>query len=404
MRRSKWLTLLAMLFAVSLIAAACGGDDDNGDTDAGGDDGGGEDCTWTIGTQGALSGDFASVGQPIFNGLEYAVDTLNEAGDVACTLEIQSEDSQGNPDQAPPLAQSLVENETLVAVVGPYFSGETLATGDIYNDAGVAFLCPSCTNATIDDQGWETFFRAVGDDEVQGQQAANYIANALGATTVAIVHDNQDYSKGLADIVKQELGGSAKGPFIISPEEPDYSAAVSQVQNSGADVVFYGGYAPQAGPLAKQLNEAGVEATFVSADGTKDSSFGELAGAGATGAQVTCPCADPNQVEGGAEFVSGMEEAYGEPPGTFAAEAYDAVYLVAEALKDFGADDDVTDVRAGIVDFLANVDGFQGIVKPYSFTDTGNAEVGPEGVFVYEWDDSAGDFVILGSVDELVGG
>ncbi|MFP5298523.1 MAG: branched-chain amino acid ABC transporter substrate-binding protein [Actinomycetota bacterium] len=402
MKRSKWLTLLAMLLAVALVGAACGGDDGDDTDDAGGDTGA-KDCTWTIGTMGALSGDYASIGQPIYNGLEYAVDHLNEAGELACTLEIQKEDSQGNPDQAPPLAQSLVENETLVAVVGPYFSGETLATGDIFNDAGIAFVTPSATNATIDDQGWGTFFRAVGDDEVQGTQAANYLANGLGASTVAVVHDNQDYSKGLADIVKSELGSAAKGPFIINPEETDYSAVVAQVKDSGADAVFYGGYAPQAGPLAQQLSEAGVEAQFLSDDGTKDNSFGELAGPGAAGAQVTCPCADPNQVEGGADFVSGMEEAYGEPPGTFAAEAYDAVHLVAEALKDFTGDDAIEDVRAGIIEYLGGVEGYQGIVKPYTFSDTGNAEVGPEGIFVYEWDDAAGDFVIKGSVDELAG-
>lgn len=401
MKRSKWLTLAAMLLTVALIGAACGGDEEDGGGTA---DGGGGDCTWFIGTQGALSGDYASIGQPIFNGIEYAVNELNESGELACTLEIQKEDSQGNPDQAPPLAQSLVENEELVAVVGPYFSGETLATGEIYNEAGVAFICPSCTNETIDDQGWSTFFRAVGDDATQGDQAANYIANALGASTVAVIHDNQDYSKGLADRVLGGLGDIAEGPFVISPEETDYSAVVSQVKQVAPDVVFFGGYAPQAGPLAKQLKEAGVDAVFVSDDGTKDNSFGELAGDAAAGAQVTCPCADPAQVEAGAAFVSGMEEAYGEPPGTFAAEAYDATNLVAEALKDFTGDDAIEDVRAGVVEFLANVEGYEGIVKPYTFGDTGNVEVGPSGVFVYEWDDAAANFVVLGSIDELVGG
>lgn len=403
MKRSKWLSLLAMLLAVALVGAACGGDDEGDDGDAGGDTGGGGDCTWVIGTMGALSGDFAAIGQPIFNGIEFGVDSVNERGDLACELALESEDSQGNPDQAPPLAQSLVENEELVGIVGPYFSGETLASGDIFNDAGVAFLCPSCTNATIDDQGWGTFFRAVGDDQTQGEQAANYIANSLGAGTVAVVHDNQDYSKGLAEIVLENLD-NAEGPFVINPEETDYSAVVSQVKQTGADVVFYGGYVPQAGPLAKQLKEAGVDAQFVSDDGTKDNQFGELAGSAAEGAQVTCPCADPAEVEGGDEFVSGMEEAYGEPPGTFAAEGYDAVTLIAEALKDFSADDSIEDVRAGVVDFLANVEGFQGVVKPYTFGDTGNVDVGPSGVFVYEWSDADENFVVLGSVDELAGG
>jgi branched-chain amino acid transport system substrate-binding protein len=397
MKKSKWLSLVAALLAVALIGAACGDDEgDDGDETAQQ-----EDCTWTIGTMGALSGDFAAIGQPIFNGIEYAVNQVNESGDVACTLELQSEDSQGSPDQAPQLAQSLAENESMVAIVGPYFSGETLASGDIFNDAGIAFLCPSCTNQTIDDQGWDTFFRAVGDDELQGQQAAVYIEEGLQAETVAIVHDNQDYSKGLAEAVQAGLD-NAEGPFIINPEETDYSAVVTQVKNSGADVVFYGGYVPQFGPLAKQLRDAGVEAQLLSDDGSKDDEFGKLAGDAAEGAQVTCPCADPTEAEGGAEFVSGMEEEYGEPAGTFAAEGFDSVNLIAEALKEFDSGSSIEDVRAGIVSYLDEVDGYQGIVKQYTFADTGNVEVGPSGIFVYEWDGET--FAVMGTVEELVGG
>ena len=147
-----------------------------------------------------------------------------------------------------------------------------------------------------------------------------------------------------------------------------------------------------------------MDAQFVSDDGSKDNQFGELAGNAAEGAQVTCPCADPAEVEGGAEFVSGMEDAYGEPPGTFAAEGYDSVHLIAEALKDFDADSSIEDVRAGIVDFLHNVDGHQGVVKAYTFGETGNVDVGPAGIFVYEWSTDANNFVVLGSVDDLVGG
>lgn len=400
MKRSRWLALVAMLAAVALIGAACGGDDDD---DAGGDNGGGEtkDCTWVIGSMGALSGDFAAIGQPIVNGIQFGVDTINEQGELACNLELQAEDSQGSPDQAPQLAQKLVENADLVGIVGPYFSGETLATGDIFDQAGIAFLCPSCTNATIDDQGWSAFFRAVGDDQIQGEQAAAYI-DAQNPSKVAIVHDNQDYSKGLSDTVAGALKTEVAGPFVINPEETDYSAVVTQVKDSGADVVFYGGYVPQFGPLAKQLRDAGVEATLVSDDGSKDDEFGKLAGKAAAGALVTCPCADPAEVEGGQDFVDGMTEEFGEPPGTFAAEGYDSVFLIAEALKEFDADSSIEDIRAGVIDFLANVDGFQGVVKQYTFGDTGNVDVGPAGIFIYEWDESSKQFAVQGSVDELI--
>jgi branched-chain amino acid transport system substrate-binding protein len=391
----------ALVFALGLVAVACGGDEQPSP----GADGGGQECTWTLGTIGALSGDAATIGVPIFEGIEYAVDEVNKSGELACTIELQAEDSQGSPDQAPPLAQRLVENEELVAIVGPYFSGETLATGDIYSDAGVAFICPSCTNETIDDQGFATFFRAVANDAVQGPTAAEYIRGALNPSVVAVVHDNQDYSKGLAETVARELGDIAKGPFVINPEETDYSAVVSQVADTNPDVVYYGGYVPQAGPLAKQLHEAGVDAVFVSDDGTKDAAFGELAGPeAADGAIVTCPCVDPTQIPAAQDFVDGMRAAYGEEaPGTFAADAYDAARLVFEALKDFGPDDSIEDVRAGVVEFLKNVEGYQGIAKTYTFDDKGEVVVDPlQDIWIYEWSNEANNFVSLGPAAELL--
>ena len=156
MRRTRF-SLVAVVAAFALVAAACGGGGGDEGPDAGGEP---KDCTWVIGTIGALSGDYASVGQPIADGVEYAVNQANEEGSLACNLEFTSEDSQGDPNQAPALAQKLVQNQELVFVGGPYFSGETLATGKIFGKAGVA-ISGTGTNETIDEQGYTTWFRAV---------------------------------------------------------------------------------------------------------------------------------------------------------------------------------------------------------------------------------------------------
>jgi branched-chain amino acid transport system substrate-binding protein len=401
MKKSKFLLLIALLSALALVAAACGGDDDGDEGDAGG----GEeeiDCSWAIGTMGALSGDFASLGGPIRDGVAYAVDQANEAGEVPCELTLVEEDSQGNPDQAPPLAQSLVENEELVAVAGPYFSGETLAVGEIFSESGV-LISGTGTNETIDEQEYETWFRAVAPDNIQGEVAADYIANALGGGTVAVVHDNQDYSKGLADAVFENLG-DAEGPFIINPEETDYSSVIQQVRDVDPDIVFYGGYTPQAGPLLQQLAEAGVDAQFLSDDGSKDPSFGELAGEAAQGAQVTCPCTDPNKQETAGSFVEGMGAEYGEnAPGTFAADMFDVTNIIVEALKELNGDEDIEEVRAHVVEYFANADGIEGVAKTYTWEDNGEFVGGPEDIWVYEWDDAEGDFVSLGPASDLIG-
>jgi branched-chain amino acid transport system substrate-binding protein len=351
---------------------------------------------------GALSGDFASVGQPIADGVQYAVDQANEAERGACTLELTTEDSQGDPNQAPPLARNLVDNEELVACICPYFSGETLATGKIFGQGGV-LISGTGTNETIDEQGFTTWFRAVAPDNIQGAVAAQYI-ESLGVAKVAVMHDNQDYSKGLADAVQKGLGDIAQGGFIINPEETDYSAVVAEVVDYDPDFIFYGGYTPQAGPLAKQLQEAGVEATFMTDDGAKDPTFGDLAGPAAAGSLASCPCVDPLKLDTAADFVAGMRAEYGEDaPGTFAADEFDVTNLVIEALEAYeGEPTDIDAVRAHVVEHFAAAEGYEGIAKSYSWNDDGEFEGGPGDIWIYEWDDKTGNFVSLGPAEDLI--
>lgn len=400
MKRSKWMVLGALLGAFALLGAACGDDPVEGPGGGGTADRG--NCTWAIGTMGALSGDYASVGQPIADGVAYAIDQANADERSQCTLELVKEDSQADPDQAARLARSLVDNEELVACICPYFSGETLSSAKIFGQGGV-LISGTGTNETIDEQGFTTWFRAVAPDNIQGEVAAEYI-KSLGVAKVAVIHDNQDYSKGLADAVLKGLGDAGQGGFIIDPLETDYSAVVAEVANYAPDFVFYGGYTPQAGPLAKQLKEAGVDATFMTDDGSKDPTFGDLAGPAADGALASCPCVDPLKIDAASAFVEGMSAKYGEnSPGTFAADEYDVTQLVIEALEAYTGDAaDNEAVRAHVVQYFDDADGYQGIAKAYSWNDDGEFEGGPGDIWIYEWDAKAKNFVSIGPAADLI--
>jgi branched-chain amino acid transport system substrate-binding protein len=343
------------------------------------------------------------LGSPIFEGIEYAVDEANESADLACDLELQREDSQGSSDQAPPLAQRLVINEELVACICPYFSGETLAVGNTFTEAGI-LMSGTGTNDTIDEQEYETWFRSVASDGVQGPTAAEYISSVLQPTTVAVVHDGQDYSKGLADTVLEELGDAAEGPFVIQPEETDYSAVVADVKQVNPDVVYYGGYNPQAGTLLRQLREAGIEATYFSDDGAKDPSFGESTGALAEGTLVTCPCVDPLKLDAAQAFVEGMQEEYGEnAPGTFSADMYDVTTFVVDALAELDGSEPIEEVREHVVTFFDEAEELQGISKTYTWDDTGELQADPlQDIWIYEWSNKDKNFVSLGPAADLI--
>ena len=401
MRKSTWVYFGAAVMALALIAASCG-DEEPPPTSSPGDR---EECTWTIATMGALSGDYATVGQPIADGVEYAVDQVNEEGTLRCEVEFLSEDSQGDSNQAPALAEKIIGDETVVFCACPYFSGETLAAGQIFSDAGLA-ISGTGTNETIDEQGFTTWFRAVAPDNIQAEVAAQYIDQAVGAGSVAVIHDNQDYSKGLAEGVAKNLSAEVVGgkAFIINPEEPDYSSVATQVAEAAPDIVFYGGYTAQAGPLAKQLHQAGFRGTFMTDDGAKDPSFGGLAGEAAEGSLASCPCVDPLKVDTATEFVQGMRDEYGRnSPGTFAADVYDVTNLAFDALEAYEGDvEDIEAVRKHVVEAFQNADGYEGVAKQYSWDDTGEFEGGPEDVWIYEWSNEAGNFVSLGPAGELL--
>jgi branched-chain amino acid transport system substrate-binding protein len=396
---SRKFRSVAVVGALMLLAVSCS--NKNNTSASGGN------CTWTIGTMGALSGPAAALGVVIEQGIAYAVDQANQKGDVPCQLSLMKEDSQGSETQAPGLARKLAQTTDLVAVVGPYFSGESNASGPIFDQAGIPFITPSATDPAIADQGWSTFFRAVANDADQGPVAAQYIGSVLKPSSVAVLDDNTDYGKTLAGIVSTSLkssGTTVQGPYHIDPKSNDYSSVVAQVKNGNPGAVYYGGYYPQAGPLDFQLKQGGVTAPFVSDDGTKDPAFGPLAKTAAPNAVVTCPCADPTKLPAAQAFVKAVKAKYGRV-GTFEADSFDATNLVIDVLKKQNGSASVTDVRSAIVSALHGLKAAQGITKTYTFKSDGNLVVDPaRDIWIYKWSTPAKDFVSVGPSGKVISG
>ena len=204
MKTPRFWLLLALVAVLAVAATACGGDDDDDDgaaapeTTGGGDTGGGEavDCTASIGIMGPFTGDVAAIGQEQLNWAKFAVETFNE--ERGTSFELVEGDTQLDPAQASVVAPQFVDNDAIVAVVGPAGSQEVDAVGGIYADASMAFISPSAT-ATNLTEDYETFFRVVPTDADQGPTDATYMVEELGAQNVLIIDDQSSYSTGLAD-------------------------------------------------------------------------------------------------------------------------------------------------------------------------------------------------------------
>jgi branched-chain amino acid transport system substrate-binding protein len=309
---------------------------------------------------GALNGPDAALGINIKNGIQLAVDKHN-AANPGCQVQLKTFDTEGDPQKATQVAPQIINDAFTIGLIGPAFSGETNATGDVYNQAGLVAATASATNVTLSEKGWKTFFRGLGNDGQQGQAVGNYLKNTLGNKKVCVVDDSTDYGLGLATVVRNTLGPVADSSCNISVKkgDKDFSAAVTQVKGASPDSLFYSGYYAEAAPFVQQLKDGGFTGTFVSADGTKDPEFVKQAGEASKDAILSCPCTPAP-----AAFAEEYKKAFNADPGTYSVEGYDLGTIMLKGI------DSGKITRPDLLEFVRTYDG-QGIGRKYQWTPTG---------------------------------
>ena len=314
----------------------------------------------SIAMAGALNGPDAALGINIKNGVQLAVDKHN-AANPGCQVQLKTFDTEGDPQKATAIAPQIVDDAFTIGLVGPAFSGETKATGSVFDQAGLVAATASATNVTLSEQGWKTFFRGLANDGVQGPSVANYLKNTIGDKKVCVVDDSTDYGTGLAQAVRETLGPVAVSDCNISVKkgDKDFSAAVTQVKGQSPDSVFYSGYYSEAAPFVQQLRDGGYTGKFVSADGTKDPEFVKQAGQASKDAILSCPCGPAT-----GSFADEYTKKFSQPPGTYSTEGYDLGTILLKGI-DSGA---VT--RPALLDYVKKYDG-QGVARKYQWTDKG---------------------------------
>jgi branched-chain amino acid transport system substrate-binding protein len=314
----------------------------------------------SIAMAGALNGPDAALGINIKNGIQLAIDKHN-AANPGCQVQLKPFDTEGDPQKATAIAPQIVDDQYTIGLVGPAFSGETKATGTVFDQAGLVATTASATNPTLSENGWKTFFRGLANDAVQGPAVANYLKNTLGFKKICVIDDSTDYGLGLASAVRETLGPIADSGCNISVKkgDKDFSAAVTQVKGVSPDAVFYGGYYSEAAPLTQQLKDGGFTGTFVSADGTKDPEYVKQGGEATKGAILSCPCGPATGT-----FADEYKKKFNTDAGTYSAEGYDLGTILVKGI-DSGA---IT--RPALLDFVKNYDG-QGVARKYQWTPTG---------------------------------
>ncbi|MDQ0826747.1 branched-chain amino acid transport system substrate-binding protein [Arthrobacter sp. B2I5] len=282
-------------------------------------------ATTTLAYAGAQTGPNAQLGVNIFNGIQLAIDQHNKAN-PGCQVQFKKFDTEGDPNKATGPVTQLVSEPDILGVIGLPFSGESKATGNIFEQKGLVHITPSATNPGLTGNGWTTFFRGLGNDAVQGPAAAKFLTGKLGAKKVYLVQDDSDYGIGLGTSTSAGLGSALAGTEKVTTGQKDFSAVISKIMNAKADAVFYAGYYAEGAPFDQQLVGKGFTGTFVAPDGVKDDQFIKQAGDASSNAYFTCPCIPGELIP---EFASAYKDiAKGAEPGTYSIEGYDAATVL----------------------------------------------------------------------------
>jgi len=368
LRRNYVRALGAVGLAAAMIAAA--GCQDSG----GGGDTAAADCGGKIAIFGAFTGANAGLVLPSLNGAKMAVKQFN-AANPDCKVTMQEFDTQGNAEQATPIANQVAQDQSFVAVIGGHFSGETKATMATYEAAGLVMVSPSATAAELTTTGNKAFHRVVGNDTTQGLAAVTYIRDVLKGKKVFVMDDGQTYGTGIIAEVKKGLGSVVVAEDKVQTDQTNFDATISKIKSAAPDVIAYGGYTNEAAPLVKQMRAAGVTAKFLGFDGLYDPGFPSGAGDAATGAIVTCPCLPA--AEAGGTFSADYQKEYGQAPGSYGAEGYDGATILLDGFKAG---------KKTRADLLAWVDAYdkQGVSKYIKFDPTGDVDKSKVVIWSYE--------------------
>jgi len=239
---------------------------------------------------GPLTGPNAAFGAQLKNGVEQAVEDINAAGGIlGQKITLSYGDDVSDPKQGVSLANKFA-GEGVKYVIGPFNSGVTMPASEVYQENGILEVTPSATNPKITERNMWNIFRTCGRDDQQGEVAAKYIVSKFKGKKIAIVHDKTTYGQGLADETKKGLNKGGMKEVVyegINLGEKDFSALVSKIKASGADLVYWGGLHTEGGLLVRQMRDQGIKAPLMGGDGITTDEFASVGGPGVEGTLMT---------------------------------------------------------------------------------------------------------------------
>jgi len=354
----KRLIVASLAAVVAISVAGCGGSDKGAAT--GGKDGA------KIALLTATSGGGASYGQSIKEGAELAVEQINKDAN-SIKINLQVEDTKGEKNEAINTMNKVIHKDNVVAVMGPMLSGEMMAAGPIANQSKIVALGTSTTAEGITDIGPYIFRNAV-PESIAVPAAIKKAHEVLGFKNVAILYSNNNDQmvsvNKTAQATLKELGVNIIATETFADKDTDFSAQLTKIQQANPDIIVVASLYQEGALIMKKMREMGMNQKVIGSNGFNSPAFIKNAGSAADGTIVGTPWFPNKDDQKVKDFRAAYKAKYNKEPDQFAAQAYDGIYLMEEALKKAGSTTD----REKFKTTLEAIKDFIGVTGKFAFT------------------------------------
>jgi branched-chain amino acid transport system substrate-binding protein len=352
----KWVILV--MVAVCLMLSGCSGSSSGGGGPI------------RVGLVTALTGEYTIVGQYLQEGATMAIEEVNANGGInGRKIEIVKEDSANTNPTAVNAFNKMVNNDKVVAILGPDLSTQLLAVAPIVNKTKIPVLVQGTNPKLTTESSW--YFRLRPDDSIAASAAAKFVVQKLNMKKIGISHDTDEFGSGGAKIIQDtltSLGATVVGVEAYNSQDKDLSAQLTNLKNKGAEAIIDWGHPQQSATLMKQNRQLGLNLPIVGSPGMAMPATTSLAGDATKGVYVVVDTVgrenpDPKVQE----WVKKYQSKYNRLPDFHALAAYDGVYMLAEALK---KSKDLS--PQSIADEMHKISGYHGVANDFDFSKSGD--------------------------------
>ncbi len=361
--KSAGVALMAVVMAASV--AGCGGSSSK---------------EIKIGLLNEMTGGNATIGTAAANGAKLAIKEINANGGLlGKQIKTVVADNKSEPSESANAMTKLLTQDNVVAVTGTFSSSNAIAAASVAEANKKPYLVAGATNpkVTVDDKTKNVkkyIFRVCFIDPFQGTVAANFADKNLKVKKAAMLIDNSsDYSKGLAEFYEAaftKAGGEIVAKEAYLQKDTDFKATLTKIKSTGADVLYVPGYYEEVGKIVKQAREMGITVPIIGADGWDSPKLVEIASVSAlNNTYFTNHYSAENTSPKAQAFVDAYTKEYGQKPEALAVLGYDAVYVLADAIKRANSTD-----AAKIIEALAATKDFPAISGVTTINKTHDAD------------------------------